>query len=822
MSQFVWGSAPGGRLSAGELLSMTGLVSFPDVMAQRGRGTGYPAVVAALVLAVGLHDASAADAPGLKPIPASVQKATYARDIQPLIKKYCYSCHQGEMTKGGVVLDAYKDEASLAADRATWKKVFDNVNGDLMPPADKDPLEDAERELLLGWLETKILAVNCNGPKDPGRVTIRRLNRAEYNNTVKDLLGIDFKPADDFPADDVGYGFDNIGDVLTLPPLLFEKYLAAADKIVKAAIVDPDTKPGKIYLAREMQHTLGGSHGDGWNLNSNGEVFQEHEFPKNGEYEFVITAFGQQAGPDLPKMALRIDGKEAKDWTIKAKDDAPETVQTKVKVLAGKFKVAAAFTNDFYDKDNPDPRKRDRNLVVVKVEIKGPLGVADDNLPESHQRVIPMKVTAGNRATVAKTVIRNFASKAFRRPATDDEVSRLLALVTLAEKEGDSWERGIQLACQAVLVSPNFLFKVELDPESGKSTGPVYPISDYELATRLSYFLWSSLPDEELLQAAKSGTLRKFGTLDAQVKRMLKDERSQALIENFAGQWLQLRMLSQIKPDPKRFPNFTPELAADMRRETELFLAHIIREDKSIVDLLDANYTFLNERLAKHYGMSTVSGDEFRKVSLTDGKRGGLLGQASILTVTSNPTRTSPVKRGKWILENLLDSPPPAPPPGVPELDDAKQKLTGSLRQKMEQHRENPSCASCHQRMDPLGFGLENYDAIGGWRDKDEEFTIDASGELPGGETFKSPGELRAILKKRETEFRDCVTEKLLTYALGRGVEFEDQCTVSAISSAVAKQNNRFSALVLEIVRSDAFQKRRSAPSETPPAKGRK
>lgn len=758
----------------------------------------------------GLADLDAADAPALKPIPAAVQKATYPRDIQPLMKKYCFSCHQGDMAKGGVALDGYKDEAGLAAERTTWKKVFDNVNGDLMPPGDKPQLEDSERDLLLGWLESKILAVNCNGPRDPGRVTIRRLNRSEYNNTVKDLLGIEFKPADDFPADDVGYGFDNIGDVLSLPPLLFEKYLGAADKIVKAAIVDPNTKPGKILLAREMQHTLGGGHGDGWNLNSNGEVFQEFEFAKNGEYEFRVTAYGQQAGSDLPKLALKIDGKEARDWNIKGKEDSPETLETKVKVLAGKFKVAAAFTNDFYDKDNPDPRKRDRNLVVVKIEIKGPLGVADDNLPESHKRVIPTQPTSGNRASVAKTVVRNFASRAFRRPATDDEVTKLLGLVSLAEKEGDSWERGIQLACQAVLVSPHFLFKVELDPESGKSSGPAYAVSDYELATRLSYFLWSSLPDEELLKVAKAGTLRKFGTLDLQVKRMLKDERSQALIENFAGQWLQLRMLSQIKPDPKRFSTFTPELAADMRIETEKFLAHVIREDKSLMDLLDANYTFVNERLAKHYGLPDVTGDEFRKVSLMDGKRGGLLGQASILTVTSNPTRTSPVKRGKWIMENLLDSPPPTPPPGVPELDDAKQKLTGSLRQRMEQHRENPACASCHQRMDPLGFGLENYDAIGAWREKDEDFVIDASGELPGGETFKSPGELRAILKKREADFRTCVTKKLLTYALGRGVEFEDQCTVTAIASGVAKQNNKFSALVLEIVRSDAFQKRRA------------
>ncbi len=411
-----------------------------------------------------------------------------------------------------------------------------------------------------------------------------------------------------------------------------------------------------------MQHTLGGPHGNGWNLNSNGEVHKEYEFPSDGEYVFRLAAFGQQAGTDLPKMALKIDDKVAKEWEVKAKEGRAETLETKVKVRGGKFKVAAAFTNDFYDKDNKDPRKRDRNLVVESIEIKGPLGQPVKDLPESHTRLVNVAITPGNRAAATKTILKNFASKAWRRPATDDEVRKLQALVQLAEKEGDTWERGLQLAVQGVLVSPHFLFKIELDPEQGKSKGPAYPISDFELATRLSYFLWSSLPDEELLKLARANTLRKFGGLDNQVKRMLKDERSQALVENFAGQWLQLRLLDQINPDPQKFPSFGDELRRDMRRETELFIGTVIREDKSLMDLLDADYTYVNERLAKHYGLSDVSGEEFRRVALKDDRRGGLLGQASILTVTSNPTRTSPVKRGKWILENLLNTPPPPPP----------------------------------------------------------------------------------------------------------------------------------------------------------------
>jgi hypothetical protein len=768
-------------------------------MAMVALGTGLP-----------LRELHAADPKtGLKPIPDAVKKATYAKDVQPILKKYCFGCHGGDQNKGGVSLEPYKDEAAMAADPATWQKVLTNIDEELMPPIDKPQLSEAERTLVMGWLEHKILSLDCSGPRDPGRVTVRRLNRTEYNNTVRDLLGIDFQPAEDFPADDVGYGFDNIGDVLSLPPLLFEKYLAAADRIAKAAIVDPDQRPGEILKATDMQHTLGGPHGGGWNLNSNGEVHKEYEFPGDGEYLFRVTGFGQPAGDDLPKMALKIDDKLAKEWSIKAKEGQPETVETKVKVRGGKFKVAVAFTNDFYDKDNKDPRKRDRNLVVETLEIKGPLGQPVKDLPESHTKLINVAITPGNRASATKTILKNFASKAWRRPATDDEVRKLQSLVQLAEKEGDTWERGMQLGVQGVLVSPHFLFKIELDPEQGKSKGPAYPVSEFELATRLSYFLWSSLPDEELLKLARSNSLRKFGNLDAQVKRMLKDERSQALVENFAGQWLQLRLLDQINPDPAKFPSFSDELRGDMRRETELFIGAVIREDKSLMDLLDANYTYVNERLAKHYGLPDVSGGEFRRVSLSDNRRGGLLGQASILTVTSNPTRTSPVKRGKWILENLLNAPPPPPPPGVPELEAQKEKLTGSLRKRMEQHRENPACASCHTRMDALGFGLENYDAIGSWRDKDEDFPIDPAGELPGGNAFKTPAELRGILKKRDAEFRDCVTEKLLTYALGRGVEYQDKCTVNAISGAVAKQGNKFSALVLEIVKSDAFQMRR-------------
>ena len=768
-----------------------------------------------VVLTMVSTDAADSPAKPLKPIPAAVQKATFAKDIAPLVKKYCAACHLDGQSKGDLSLEGFKDEASVASDKDTWEKVLDNLKDGLMPPEGKPQPTAEERQLLSDWIEHKVLKLDCSSQIDPGRVTLRRLNRAEYNNTIRDLCKIDFRPADDFPADDVGYGFDNIGDVLTIPPLLLEKYLAAAEKIAELSILDADqTAPGKLYHAREMTHAEGHKHGENaWIFPSNGELSTEYEFPKNGEYVIKTQSWAQQAGPEPAKLRLRIDGKDATVFEVKASAESqPGMYEFKAKVVAGKFKVALAFINDFYDKDNKDPRKRDRNLIVNSVEIRGPLGEEPTNLPESHKAIVICQPTPANKNKCTTTIVRNFASRAFRRPATDDEVKKLVALVQLAESEGDPWERGLRLAVTAVLVSPQFLFKVELQPETdkkGKPLGDVYVLNDFELATRLSYFLWSSLPDEELLELARRGDLRRFGNLEKQIQRMLKDDRSVSLVQNFAGQWLQLRNLDQIKPDPKKFPTFNDELRSDMRRETELFFHSLIKEDRSILELLNGRSTFLNERLAKHYGIEGVTGNEFRQVALTDDRRGGLLGQASILTVTSNPTRTSPVKRGKWILENLLNVPPPLPPPNVPELEAQGAKLTGSLRQRMEQHRANPACAACHQRLDPLGFGLENFDAIGAWRSKDEDQEIDASGTLPGGESFKTPAELRSILVKRETDFRECLTEKLLTYALGRGVEYDDKCTVVAISHAAAKKGNKFSAVVFEIVKSDLFQKAR-------------
>ncbi|HZT83317.1 MAG TPA: DUF1592 domain-containing protein, partial [Gemmataceae bacterium] len=406
-----------------------------------------------------------------------------------------------------------------------------------------------------------------------------------------------------------------------------------------------------------------------------------------------------------------------------------------------------------------------------------------------------------------RKVVENFARRAYRRPVTEAEVTRLLRFVDLAEKQGDGWEKGLQLTFQAVLVSPNFLFRVEQEPDRDAPNG-VRRLNDFELASRLSYFLWSTMPDEELFALAGKGELRQGDNLERQVRRMLKDPKAHAFVENFAGQWLQLRNLKTAAPDPGTYPAFDDSLRAAMQKETELFFEAVLKEDRSILDFLDADFTFVNERLARHYGIAGVKGNEFRRVQLPDRRRGGVLTQASVLTVTSNPTRTSPVKRGKFIMENILGTPPPPPAPDAGELKEGGE-LKGTLRQRMEQHRANPNCAVCHQKMDPLGFGFENFDGIGSWRTKEGKFDIDPSGVLPGGEKFNGPAELKAVLKKMDGQFRRCLTEKMLTYALGRGLEYYDKCVVDDISAQVAKDNNKLSRLVIEVVRSDPFQMRR-------------
>ncbi len=727
--------------------------------------------------------------------------------VAEFVKRHCFDCHTGDKAEAGLQFERLVKAGSITDHRKDWQRALKMLRaGAMPPPEDAEIPPKAEVERVTALLEAELSKVDCR-IRDPGRVTIRRLNRPEYNNTIRDLVGVDFKPAKDFPADDVGYGFDNIGDVLSTPTILMEKYLAAAEQIVEKAIVTEDVnEPRTVQFASDR--TQGGSERDGWrSLPSVGDVWIEHTFPADADYLLRAEAYGEQAGDEPTKMDFLIDGQKVGQAVVEARRRRPGEYEVKTRVKAGKRRFAVRFINDFYNPKDRNPRNRDRNLMVGFLELRGPLGLKPAKLPETHTRIISCTPNEQRSPeSCAKEILKAFARRAWRRPVSNDEINRLAAIFKMSQAQGDSFEQSIQVALQAVLVSPHFLFRVELDPEPNDPSA-IRTINEHELATRLSYFLWSSMPDDELFRLADQGQLRK--RLDSQVKRMLADPKSQALVVNFAGQWLQLRNLYTVSPDPKRFPAWNARLRDAMRKETEMFFAAVMREDRSILDFIDAKFSFLNETLARHYGVPGVEGDEFRRVSLEGGQRGGVLSQASVLTITSDPTRTSPVKRGKWILEQILGAAPPPPPPNVPELKDDGQELQGTLRQRMEQHRKNPNCAVCHQQMDSLGFGFENYDAIGKWREKDGQQRIDASGVLPGGKRFDGPAELKAILRSNDEAFRRCMVEKMLTYALGRGLEYYDKCAVDDICRSLAGDGDRFVTMMLAIVHSDPFQKRR-------------
>jgi mono/diheme cytochrome c family protein len=760
--------------------------------------------------------ATAQAPPKTQPKPVVDAQKVYLAQVVPFIKQYCLECHTSKKPDEEIQFDRYKDAASVEADAKTWQRVLEMLHASAMPPDDKPQPSEAQRKQIIAWIEQTIYRLDCDNAPDPGRVTIRRLNRAEYNNTIRDLLGVTFRPADDFPSDDVGSGFDNQGDVLSLPPLLFEKYLAAAEKIATSAIVaNPEALVKTQRMSRQLE-SVGGkwSRGEGgWGILSDGGVKGTFEIERAGEYTLRAIAGAQNINREPAELELRQDGKALKVFDIYAPRDRQRNYELKVKLPKGKLELSAHFLNDFYDEKASDPKRRDRNLYVTALEIQGPLEVSGSDYPESHRRLIA--TLPGDSVSVQQAAVANLKplmQRAFRRKVSEQEVVPFAGLVASAVKDGEKFEAGMQIALQAVLISPHFLFRLERDAQPNNPE-QVHEIGQYELATRLSYFLWSSLPDDELFVLANQGKLHQPEVLKQQVRRMLQDPRAEALTQNFALQWLNLRMLDTTSPDPKVFAGFDDRLKADMRRETEMFFQTIVKEDRSIVDFLQGDFTFLNERLAKHYELNSkakLNGDEFVRVSLAGSPRRGVLSQASVLTLTSNPERTSPVKRGKWILENILGAPPPDPPPDVPQLD-ATQKAQPNLtlRQQLEVHRQNAVCASCHKTMDALGFGLENFDAVGRWRDKDGKDAIDSSGILPNGDKFKGPSELTGVLVQRKQEFARCFTEKMMVYALGRGLAPYDRCAAEEIVKAAASDQFKISAIVTQIVLSDPFRKRR-------------
>jgi hypothetical protein len=743
-------------------------------------------------------------------------------------KKYCDSCHFGPKARGNVNLETL-DLSNLNVNGATWEKVLRKLRGREMPPPGALRPDESTYKTLVTAITTERDRLADTRPT-PGRPTLHRLNRAEYGNAIRDLLGLQIDVSEMLPPDDSGYGFDNIGDVLTVSPELLERYLLASGKVARQAV--GDTKIPPAYQIYSVAHGLKQDDrmADDLQIGSRGGSVVEHLFPVDGEYEIAVELQRGRAGELLGngrvrKLNVRLDDQPIhEDFTIPANRGRRADINTgvgketeqgykvRLPVKAGVHTIAAAFEKDTVLPEGILFKQRFDAIQsyfegVGSIAVAGPYNVQGPGDTASREKIfICHPAGASDEMPCAEKILTNIVHHAYRRPVTADDMPALLALYKQGAEAG-GFEQGIRLALQKVLVSPNFLFRVELDP-ADTSPGGVRQVSDIELASRLSFFLWSSIPDDELLAVAEGGKLRDPAVLEAQVRRMLADPRSQALVQNFAGQWLFLRNIPAVQPDPAAFPTWDENLRQAMKKETELWLESQMRDDRSVVDLLTTDYTFVNERLAEHYGMKGIWGNEFRRVAVEDPRRRGLLGQASIMAVTSYPNRTAPTVRGKWVLEQLLGTPPPPPPPNVPFLkeDAAHGKL--SMRQRMEEHRTAPQCAVCHKIMDPIGFALENLDGIGKWRDLGgDEGTepIDPSGILPDGSAFDGPAGLRDVLVKRHDLFVENFVERLLTYAMGRGVEEYDRPVIRRIARE-AGPDDKWSAIILSIVKSKPFQ----------------
>jgi hypothetical protein len=761
------------------------------------------------------------------------------------VDRYCVTCHNDRLRTAGLTLEKV-DVDKVAQGAEVWEKVIRKLRNGQMPPAGVQRPDPATYRSLAAYLETALdreAALNPN----PGRPSLRRLNRTEYTNTVRDLLAVEINGDVLLPADDSRFGFDNNGDVLTVSPLLSERYLSAARKISRLAIGDPSVLPSfetydtPRYLLQDDRIS------EALPFGSRGGIVIRHQFPQDGEYvirirlqrnhrDFIrglvdahqldvrlngvrikrFTVGGEQYGKSAPIFSTAAIGDIAQEEYERASDEA---LEFRFHAKAGLAVVAVTFLKQTSVPEIPlRPRMTQYDFTqykggqpgVASVSIGGPFAATGLGDTASRRKILVCRpLTKSEEQPCAGKILSALARRAYRRPAREQDVQTLLSFYDAGRAEG-GFEEGIGTALERILVDPEFLFRIERDPAVVPRNG-AYRISDIDLASRLSFFLWSSMPDDELLSLAEKGQLKDPTMMEQQVRRMLADHRSNALVSNFAGQWLYLRNLRSVSPDPELFPYFDDNLREAFRQETELFFDSMVREDRTVLDLLSANYTFVNERLAEHYGIPDVYGSRFRRVTLNDPHRGGLLGQGSILTVTSYGNRTSPVIRGKWILENILGAPPPPPPPNVPELRDRNQDgRMLSMRQQMEQHRASAVCASCHKVMDPLGFALENFDATGRWRTTDANTPVDPSGVLPDGTKVDGPAGLRDVLLQHGDEFVTTVTERLLTYALGRGVDYYDAPAIREILREAAPNKYTWSSLILGITKSKPFQMRRS------------
>jgi mono/diheme cytochrome c family protein len=726
----------------------------------------------------------------------------YEHAVKPLIEQNCVVCHNAVKLKGELDLQQFLDKPAEDAlkNRAVWDLVVQKLRAGEMPPAGK-PRPPAEQvAAATAWIEEQYALLDSEAPPNPGRVTAHRLNRYEYNNTVRDLLAVNLRFTDDFPPDPYGYGFDNIGDVLSLSPMLTEKYLKAAERVAQAAI--PMGPPLKSVVAPYEPEKLG--------QRQQMDVEITHDFPVDGTYTLRLQWPEGVAKGTVVTGHFYLDGKEVSRQPIVMEQHQETALYARDLQVSQGPHVFEGWMEVAPDTEQPKPVTG--TLPVIKaMQVIGPSKAAPAHQSASYKRIFfkgPPSFKGPSsevdQAVYTRQIVTRLAHRAYRRPVSAAEVEHLVGLTKLVRRHGGSFEEGIRVALEAILMSPDFLFRIEKDPPAGSA----HRISDVELASRLSYFLWSSMPDDELMAVAEKQQLHAPEALHAQVKRMLADPRARSLASNFAGQWLQTRNLRFQKPDRKTFHDYGPQLEDAMRTETEMFFQAVVTEDRSILDFLDGKFTFLNERLAKLYGIPNVHGSEFRRVDLDGTERSGVITQASVLTASSYPTRTSPVIRGKWVLENILNTPPPAPPANVPALDEHSAGTVASVRQRLEAHRANPACASCHSRMDPLGFALENYDGIGRWRESEGKFPIDSKGELPDGTTFTGAAELKELLLAKSPQFARAFSEKMLTYALGRGLESYDKPAIEKIATRVENNGYRFSEVIGGIVESAPFQMR--------------
>jgi mono/diheme cytochrome c family protein len=770
--------------------------------------------------------------------PQATVVAPAGAEHRAIVDTYCLSCHNNRTKSGGLTLDAM-DWSNLPAHAEVWEKVIRKVGAGMMPPAGAPRPDPSARRQLVSWLETSLDRAAHAAP-NPGRPLAHRLNRAEYANAVRDLLALDVDVTSMLPADDSSAGFDNNADVLGVSPVLLESYLTAAERVSALAIGDPGTPPtGAVFRIRQDESQ--DRHIEGLPLGTVGGLLVDTTLPLDGEYQVQVKLFrtnlGTMRGLEYPRqLEILVDGQRVHlaafggDADIAASSENPTTIgdeidarfTVRVPLKAGPRRIGVAFLEkthalntrrlQSYIRSSSDTIDFSGLPHIDEVMLTGPFNVTGAGDTPSRRRIFACRPKAGgDEEACARTILSALARRAYRGDVTAGDMGTLLDFFRRGRQDSGSFEGGVDLALRRILASPKFVFRVERDP-AGVGAGAVYRLPDLDLASRLSFFLWSSIPDDQLLELAERGRLRNPSVLDQQVRRMLADPKSEALIDNFLAQWLQLRNLKNKQPNSHEFPDFDDNLREALQTEMELFFRSIVREDRNLLDLMSADYTFVNERLARHYGIPHVYGSHFRRVVLPDDTRKGLLGKGAILMVTSHAHRTSPVLRGKWILENVVGSPPPAPPEVVPPFEEnTEAQKPRSVRERLEQHRRSPACAGCHQMMDPAGLALENFDGVGAWRTKDggtRGTPVDASGRLVDGTSINGVVELRQALLREPEAFIRTTTERLLTYALGRGLTASDMPAIRSIVAESRRDAYRFSSVILGIVRSVPFQQR--------------